>query len=112
MITMYSQHKFYLSASKSDGTSISLLEAMASSCIAITSDFASNLEWIIPGRNGFVFENGNSEALRSLLQHIPQLLDAALIKEMGRYSRKLVSEKGDWNKNRQHFINSVMACNS
>lgn len=54
----YSSAMFYISIPKSDGTSISLLEAMAYGCIPITSDLPANKEWINHLENGII-SNGN-----------------------------------------------------
>jgi glycosyltransferase involved in cell wall biosynthesis len=50
---------FYLSASLSDGTSSSLLEAMACGLLPIVSDIAANREWIVHESNGLLFAPGD-----------------------------------------------------
>lgn len=59
-LEVLSESDIFISASKSDGSSVSLLEAMAAGKICITSNFGSNLEWIESGVNGFTFNNGDS----------------------------------------------------
>jgi glycosyltransferase involved in cell wall biosynthesis len=44
----------YVSTSKSDGTSVSLLEAMASGAFPIVTDIISNQTWILDGQNGYL----------------------------------------------------------
>ena len=44
----------YLSITTSDGTSVTLLEAMASGLFPIVSDIPANREWIKDGENGFL----------------------------------------------------------
>ena len=46
----------YVSTSLSDGASQSLLEAMAIGVFPVVSDIAANREWILDGKNGFLFE--------------------------------------------------------
>lgn len=58
--SFYSGSRFFLSIPKSDGTSISLLEAMAYGCIPIVSDLASNQEWIEDNVNGIILQKGET----------------------------------------------------
>ncbi len=87
----------YISASHSDGTSISLLEAFASGTPAIVSDIPGNREWITPGENGWLFPDGDTQALASAI--LNALQDRTHLAEMGRNARQLVESRGDWNKN-------------
>jgi glycosyltransferase involved in cell wall biosynthesis len=57
-IRFYKKAMIYISIPKSDGTSISLLEAMAYGCLPITSDLPANKEWITTLENGIV-SHGN-----------------------------------------------------
>jgi glycosyltransferase involved in cell wall biosynthesis len=87
----------YLSASHSDGSSISLLEAMACGRPALLSDIPGNREWITPGENGWLFKDGDAQALAEALlvavenrHHLPA---------MGRTARRLVEQRADWEQN-------------
>jgi len=61
----------YVSASRSDGTSTSLLEAMASGCLPIVSDIPANRQWISNQQNGLLFRVGDSNSLaQSICQAI------------------------------------------
>lgn len=65
----YLGSRFFLSLPQSDGTSISLLEAMAFGCIPIVSDLPSNREWIEDNVNGIILQKGetlNNAVLRGL----------------------------------------------
>src|SRR6202043_2584064 len=53
---------FYVSPVLSDGTSISLLEAMACGLPVVVTKGYGNLEWVIPGKNGWLGEPGEDEA--------------------------------------------------
>lgn len=44
----------YVSVPTSDGTSVSLLEALAQGCCPVVSDLPANREWIVDGSNGVV----------------------------------------------------------
>jgi L-malate glycosyltransferase len=54
---------YYVSAALSDGTSVSLLEAMGCGLPVIVTEGYGNVEWVTPGRNGWLVEAGNVEAL-------------------------------------------------
>ncbi len=55
--------ELFVTASRSDGTSSCLLEAMASGCVPVAVDIPANRPWIRQGRNGFLFEAGNPASL-------------------------------------------------
>jgi glycosyltransferase involved in cell wall biosynthesis len=50
----YAKASIYVSIPSSDGTSISLLEAMSANCIPVVSDIPVSKEWIQDGINGVV----------------------------------------------------------
>ncbi len=92
----------YLSASHSDGTSISLLEAMACGRPVIVSDIPGNREWVIPGKNGWLFADGNPAALaQAILQAVEHRSQLA---EMGRASRQIAEARADWKANFQRLL--------
>jgi glycosyltransferase involved in cell wall biosynthesis len=93
----YQNADLYLSASHSDGSSISLLEAFACGKPAIVSDIPGNREWVSPGENGWLFPDGDADALAEAI------LGAAdqrkFLPEMGRNARILAEARADWDKN-------------
>jgi len=52
----YGKSKIYISIPSSDGTSVSLLEAMLAGCIPIVSDISVSYEWINDNENGIIFK--------------------------------------------------------
>ncbi len=88
----------YVSATHSDGTSVSLLEAMASDLPVIVTDLAANREWVEHGVNGWLVPDGNAEELARLM-----ILSAKLASEdrhrIGRRNRRIVEERADWHRN-------------
>ncbi len=87
----------FVSASHSDGTSISLLEALACGTPALVSDIPGNREWISSGVNGWFFPLGDVEALA---QSMIRARDLRLqLPEMGRAARLLAEQRADWNAN-------------
>jgi len=67
VINVLSEAGIYVSTSLSDGTSVSLLEAMASGTLPVVSDIAANREWIRDGFNGYLFPCGCPDALAEQL---------------------------------------------
>ena len=102
-----SDNWIYISAASSDGTSISLLEAMAAGMICITTDYPSNNEWIEHSISGFLFPNGDSEALASLIEHISSLRKEEKT-EIRRKAQEIIRKRGDWKNNQQNFISAVI----
>lgn len=96
----------YVSASRSDGTSISLLEAMAAGKICVVSDFPSNLEWVSDGVNGFLFKNGDPSSLASVLDGVSQMnvKDLHLIAQNARES---VNMRGRWTVNSERIMGFI-----
>jgi len=97
----------YVSASISDGTSISLLEAMAGGVPPIVTNFESNREWVIDGQTGFTFEIGNVEALADVL--IKAISNPALLTEISLNIRQTIAERGDWQVNQSKYIDAIAA---
>jgi len=88
----------YISCAKSDGTSISLLEAMATGLAVIATDIPSNREWITPGENGWLAPVGCSE------QFAERILRAANLsggerEAISLRNQQIVSQRADWDKN-------------
>jgi len=61
------QYDVFLSASLSDSTAVSLLEAMAAGLLPVVSDIDGNREWIENGRNGLLFQPQSASSLADAL---------------------------------------------
>jgi glycosyltransferase involved in cell wall biosynthesis len=88
----------YVSCAQSDGTSVSLLEAMATGLPAVVTDIPSNREWVLDGRNGWL------AAARSTGEFADRLLRAARLSPKQRRlfskrSQRMVEERADWDRN-------------
>lgn len=57
----------YVSASTVDGTSVALLEGMASGLLPVVSCIPANTPWVKDGHNGLLFECGDAEGLARAL---------------------------------------------
>jgi glycosyltransferase involved in cell wall biosynthesis len=93
----YRAADLYLSASHSDGTSISLLEAMACGRPALVSDIPGNREWVFQGENGWWFENGDVESLTQAL--LCAIEERGRLPQMGRAARRLAEQRANWERN-------------
>jgi glycosyltransferase involved in cell wall biosynthesis len=98
----YQQADLYLSASRSDGSSISLLEALACGVPALVSDIPGNREWIQPGEQGWLFPVGDSAALAEGLLRVVNQPDT--LARMRTAARRLAEERADWSKNAPMLI--------
>lgn len=93
---IYHSADFYISASHTDGSSVSLMEALACGLPAILSDIPSNREWIESSVQGWYFADGSVEELEE------KMLQAATEKrnyEMSAAARSLAEVRADWKKN-------------
>ena len=86
----------YVSTSLSDGTSVSLLEAMGCGLVPVVTDIPANQGWVKQGVNGFIIPPKDYSALA---KKIIYLLDNEKDrKKFGIASRRLVEEKADYYK--------------
>ena len=100
----YSKADLYLSASHSDGTSISLLEAMACGRPALVSDIPGNKEWVQEGVNGWLFPDGDAAALaRAILAAVDQ---RQRLPEMGAAACEIADQRADWAKNFKELLHA------
>ncbi len=95
LFNLLSNHAFYLSTSKSDGTSITLLESMSAARVCIVSSFPSNLEWITHGKNGLVYKDKSFESLKDVVNLAFSLSIDDRIK-MGNLAMEKAREYGNW----------------
>ena len=87
----------YLSASRVDGSSISLLQAMASGLPSLVSNIPGNKEWVQEGVNGWHFADGNDVSLSHKLETIAHHSD--LLARYGIAARAIAERRADWNAN-------------
>jgi glycosyltransferase involved in cell wall biosynthesis len=68
LVELLARAEVYLSASRSDSTSVSLLEAMASGAVPVVSDIEGNREWVAEGDGARLFAAGDPASLTRALQ--------------------------------------------
>jgi len=125
----YRAADLYVSTSHSDGTSISLLEALASGTPVLLTDIPGNKEWVLPpspqpspsreresaplslsGRGvggegervGWLFRDGDPADLERAILHAVEHRDQ--LPALSRAARQLAEERGDWDKNFPHLL--------
>lgn len=98
----YRTGDLYLSASHSDGSSVSLLEALACGRPALVSDIPGNREWILPDETGWLFPDGDAAALAEQILSIQA--DEPKRQEIARRSRRLAEERADWRVNSRRML--------
>jgi len=86
----------YVSTSLSDGTSVSLLEAMGCELAPVVTDVPANRGWVKQGVNGFLVPIRDPNALAKKIIYL--LENEEKRKKFGIASRKLVEEKADYYK--------------
>lgn len=94
---IYRSSDFYLSASHSDGSSVSLMEALACGLPVIVSDIPGNLEWVNEGQQGWLFKDGDAQEFAQKILLAASQLD--MLETMKTGNRALAEQRADWNKN-------------
>jgi glycosyltransferase involved in cell wall biosynthesis len=102
MVDVVARSDFFFSLTSSDGTSLSLLEAMAVGSIPIVSDISPNREWVIDGVNGFLIDLHDIEGARQQIKRAMSLSEKKR-NEMRLVNKVLVKEKGSCSKNMKRF---------
>lgn len=64
----YGKARYFISIPESDGTAVSLLEAMYYNCTPIVSDLPANREWISHLENGYIVEDVETDFLTAAVQ--------------------------------------------
>jgi glycosyltransferase involved in cell wall biosynthesis len=95
--SMLRDSDIYVTAARSDGTSVSLLEAMASGLLPVVPRIPANERWIEHGRTGLLFDAGEAGSLADAL--LTALDDAPLRRRVLEENRRRVERDGDMGQN-------------
>jgi glycosyltransferase involved in cell wall biosynthesis len=98
---MYRAADLYVSASHSDGSSVSLMEALGCGLLALVTDIPSNRAWITDGQQGWLFPDGDSQAVTAGMLRALHLAkqQPEKIAEMRHSSRQRACQRADWKTN-------------
>lgn len=77
--------------STTEGTSLTIMEAMSTQLPVIVSDVGGNKDLIDHGKTGYLFECNNQQSFKKYLDKI--ISNQTLAKEMGKKAREKVKEK-------------------
>jgi L-malate glycosyltransferase len=98
----YQMADLYISASHVDGSSVSLMEALACGLPCLVSDIPANKEWVREGYNGWLFrDNDHKELTKKILKAIEQ---RETLPKIGQNARATAEEKANWPKNIQVLL--------
>jgi glycosyltransferase involved in cell wall biosynthesis len=97
MPNLLAQTDIYVSTSLFDGTSVSLLEAMASGAFPIVTDIPANREWIIDGENGFLIQKEDDNLLAKKI--LEAIRDDKLLGKAFEKNRNIIGQKAYWKEN-------------
>jgi glycosyltransferase involved in cell wall biosynthesis len=93
----YNMADLYISASHVDGSSVSLMEALACGLPCAVSDIPANKEWVEEGINGWIFHDGDVEGLAKIILNAME--DKDNLPKISANARATAEEKADWKKN-------------
>lgn len=94
----YQNADCFVSASHCDGSSVSLLEAMACARPVVVSNISGNAEWIEDGRHGLLFKDRSAADLAEKMIAMASCDNKALL-QMQNNNRRTAQERADWGRN-------------
>lgn len=100
----YQRADLFISPSHVDGSSVSLMEALACGSAILVSDIPANKEWIRPGTNGWLFRDGEPADLAQKIRWIRS--NPAALPRVRREARRSAVERADWERNFQTLLRS------
>ena len=98
----YNEADVYISPSHVDGSSVSLMEAMACGLPCLVSDIPANKEWVTEGENGWLFPDGDADALAEVILRVAENRDT--LDRIGTQARMVAEARADWPKNFQRLL--------
>ena len=98
----YHMADLYISPSHVDGSSASLMEALACGLPCLVSDIPANKEWVFENKNGWLFRDGDAD-------HLAEKILAAMnqrekLPGIGEAGRRSAEKRADWKKNAEALM--------
>ncbi|HEX5837968.1 MAG TPA: glycosyltransferase family 4 protein, partial [Anaerolineales bacterium] len=93
----YHMADLYISPSHVDGSSVTLMEALACGLPCLVSDIPGNREWIEDGVNGWLFRDGDVNDLAEKILYAIKNRDT--FETIRKAARRTAEQKADWKKN-------------
>jgi len=105
----YHMADMYISASHVDGSSVSLMEALACGLPCAVSDIPVNKEWVTEGVNGWIFPDGDADALAGIVLKAIEKRESLI--RIGKNARATSEEKANWRENFNKLMKAyVLIC--
>jgi glycosyltransferase involved in cell wall biosynthesis len=98
----YHMADLYLSPAHVDGSSVSLLEALACGLPCLVSDIPTNREWVTENVNGWLFPDGDADALAARILRL--LDDRQALDRAGQAARRTAEERANWKNGFQKLL--------
>ena len=95
----------YVSSALSDGTSISLLEAMATGLPVVVSESFGNLEWVQQGVNGALAQPGRASSFAEAMRFVIE--DPSRSQRMSSTNIEMANAKANWDNNFPELVKAV-----
>jgi len=93
----YQMADLYISPSHVDGSSVSLMEALACGLPCLVSDIPANKEWVFEDLNGWLFPDGDADALAAKILTVMEKRKS--LPEISKNARAVAEDRADWKKN-------------
>jgi glycosyltransferase involved in cell wall biosynthesis len=98
---LLASHDATVSASRSDGSSLSMLQSLATGRPVIVIDLPSNLEWVVSNDVGFTYPTGDPSGLGDAILRTALRDDPAAA---ARSCRRVIEGRADWEVNRRRVL--------
>ena len=98
----YHMADLYVSPSHVDGSSVSLMEALACGLPCLVSDIPANKEWVVENENGWLYRDGDSNHLAEKI--LAAMSQRGKLPEIGKASRRSAEKRADWEKNTEALM--------
>jgi len=99
----YHMADLYISPSHVDGSSVSLMEALACGIPCLVSDIPANKEWIVEDENGWLFRDGDVDDLAAKI--LAAMNQGEKLPGIGAAGRRSAENRADWKKNAEALMN-------
>jgi len=90
----YQNADIFVTTSRSDGTPVSILEAMAIGLPCIATSVGGIPEWIVDQKSGLLINPGSSENVADSILKLTK--DPSFCNQLGIAARKTIVERGQW----------------
>jgi glycosyltransferase involved in cell wall biosynthesis len=101
--TLLNSVDLYVSTSPIDGTSVTMLQAMACAVPVLVTDTPGNRSWITPGQTGFLYRAGDVQHLSSTINEVLDNQTNQDMSDVTTRARRIVEDRADWQRNIQQL---------